>query len=159
SLREACPRKTWGKDTMAVTVRPAWAEDRADVARMLTEFTDYLNGIEASGEEVDIETLIDLSFGADPVCKTLVAEQGGRSVGYVSHHPGCWEAYRAVYVISLFVRAEARGGGAGRALMDAVKDVARGQRATRIVWEVWRKNPTAIAFYKSIGGAVFDENL
>jgi hypothetical protein len=45
------------------------------------------------------------------------------------------------------------------ARMDAVKDIARKQQAKRIVWEVWRKNPLAIAFYKSVGGEVFDENL
>ena len=43
--------------------------------------------------------------------------------------------------------------------MDAVKDVARAQQAKRIVWEVWRKNPLAIDFYKGIGGQVFDDNL
>ena len=51
------------------------------------------------------------------------------------------------------------GSGAGRALMDAVKAIAREQQAKRIVWEVWRKNPLAIEFYKGIGGEVFDENL
>jgi hypothetical protein len=40
-----------------------------------------------------------------------------------------------------------------------VKQVAREQQAKRVVWEVWRKNPAAIDFYKSIGGEVFDENL
>jgi GNAT superfamily N-acetyltransferase len=144
---------------MAITVKPARAEDRAEVTRMLGEFIDYLDAIEASGETVDVDALVDLSFGPDPVCKTLVAEQDGRPVGYVSHHSGVWEIHRSIYVVSLFVRAEARGSGAGRALMEAVKALAREQHATRIVWEVWRKNPAAIEFYKGIGGEVFEENL
>jgi GNAT superfamily N-acetyltransferase len=144
---------------MAITVRPARPDDLDTVKRMLNEFIDYLNGIEPSDAETDLDALVDLGFGPDPVCRTLIAERDAGPVGYVSFHPGVWEIWRSVYVISLFVRAEARGTGAGRALMDAVKDVARAQQAKRIVWEVWRKNPLAIDFYKGIGGEVFDENL
>jgi GNAT superfamily N-acetyltransferase len=144
---------------MAITVRPARRDDREAVKRMLAEFMDYLNAIEPSEGEADLDYLVDQSLGPDPVCETLIAESGGRPVGYVGFHPGIWEIWRSIYVISLFVRAEARGTGAGRALMDAVKEVARQQQAKRIVWEVWRKNPLAIDFYKGIGGEVFDENL
>jgi GNAT superfamily N-acetyltransferase len=144
---------------MSIKVRPVRRDDRDAVKRMLAEFIDYLNAIEPSEGEADLDYLVDQSFGPDPVCKTLIAESGGRPVGYVGFHPGVWEIWRSIYVISLFVRAEARGTGAGRALMNAVKDVARKQQAKRIVWEVWRKNPLAIDFYKSIGGEVFDENL
>src|SRR5690349_1497427 len=135
---------------MAITVRPARPDDRAAVKRMLGEFIDYLNAIEPSESEADLDYLVDLAFGPDPVYRTLIAERDAGPVGYVSFHPGVWEIWRSIYVISLFVRAEARGTGAGRALMDAVKDVARTQQAKRIVWEVWRKNPLAIDFYKTI---------
>ncbi len=144
---------------MATKIRPAQPSDRAAVTRLLGEFVDYLNAIENSGENVDLDALMDLAFGPDPVCRTLIAEQDGRAVGYVSFHPGIWEIYRAIHVISFFVRAEARGTGAGRALMEAVKALARDQGAQRVVWEVWRKNPLAIDFYKAIGGEVFDDNL
>jgi GNAT superfamily N-acetyltransferase len=126
---------------------------------MLGEFIDYLDAIEPSEGEADLDDLIDQAFGPNAVCKTLIAERDGAAVGYVSFHPGIWEIWRSIYVVSLFVRAEARGTGAGRALMDAVKDVARAEGAKRIVWEVWSKNPSAIAFYNSIGGTVFEENL
>jgi GNAT superfamily N-acetyltransferase len=144
---------------MATAIRPAQAADRAAVTRLLGEFVDYLNAIEASGEPVDLDALMELGFGPDPVCRILIAEQDGRPVGYVAFHPGIWEIYRAVYVISLFVHREARGTGAGRALMEAVKSVARDQNARRIVWEVWRKNPLAIEFYRGIGAEVFDDNF
>lgn len=144
---------------MAIAVRQAKADDRDVVARMLDEFIDYLNDIEASDSSVDLDRLMDQGFGPDPVCATLIAEHDGRPVGYIAFHPGVWEIYRAIHVVSLFVRSEARGTGAGRALMDAVKSLARAQRAERIVWEVWRKNPRAIDFYKAIGGAVYEDNL
>jgi GNAT superfamily N-acetyltransferase len=144
---------------MAIAIRPAKAEDRAAVKRMLGEFVEYLNAVEPADEAVDLDDLVDLGFGPAPICATLIAERDGHPLGYVSFHPGIWEIYRALYVISLFVQADARGTGAGAALMQAVKRVAREQQAKRVVWEVWRKNPTAIDFYKSIGGEVFDENL
>jgi GNAT superfamily N-acetyltransferase len=144
---------------MSISVRPARPDDRGAVQSMLREFIDYLNAIEPSEGEADLDYLLDQAFGPDPVCRTLIAERGGRSVGYVSFHPGIWEIWRSIYVISLFVRAEARGTGAGRALMEAVKDIARAQQAKRLVWEVWTKNPLAIDFYKSLGGEVFEENL
>jgi GNAT superfamily N-acetyltransferase len=144
---------------MAITVRPARVEDRAEVKRMLGAFIDYLNTIEASEAPADLDALIDLGFGPNPVCKTLIAELDGRPVGYVSYHPGVWEIFRAVYVISLFVGADARGTGAGRALMEAVKSIARDQQAKRVVWEVWRKNPRAIDFYRAIGADMFDDNI
>jgi GNAT superfamily N-acetyltransferase len=144
---------------VTITIRTAQATDRAAVKRMLGEFIEYLNAIEPGDQDADLDLLLDHGFGADPVCTTLIAERDGIPVGYVSFHPGVWEIYRVLYVISLFVRTEARGSGAGRALMDAVKAVARAQRAQRIVWEVWRKNPLAIDFYKAIGGEVFEDNL
>jgi GNAT superfamily N-acetyltransferase len=144
---------------MAITVRAAQLSDRDPVKRMLGEFIEYLNTIEPSEVAADLDYLVDQAFGPDPVCKTMIAESNGQPVGYVGFHPGVWEIWRSIYVVSLFVRAEARGTGAGRALMDAVKDVARAEQAKRIVWEVWRKNPLAIDFYKGIGGEVFDENL
>jgi GNAT superfamily N-acetyltransferase len=144
---------------MAITVRPARVEDRAEVKRMLGAFIDYLNTIEATEAPADLDALIDLGFGPNPVCKTLIAELDGRPVGYVSYHPGVWEIFRAVYVISLFVSADARGTGAGRALMEAVKSIARDQQAKRVVWEVWRKNPRAIDFYRAIGADMFDDNI
>jgi len=144
---------------MAVIVRPARAEDRAAVTGMLAEFIAYLNAIESSDEAVDLDTLIDQGFGPDPVCRTLIAEQHGKPVGYVSYHPGIWEIHRSIYVVSLFVRGEARGSGAGRALMDAVRSIAQAQNAKRIVWEVWRKNPPAIEFYRGLGAETHDDNL
>jgi GNAT superfamily N-acetyltransferase len=144
---------------MALTVKPATHADRAAVKGMLGEFVDYLDAIEPSGEGADLDYLLDQSFGPDPVCRTLIAEHDGIPVGYVGFHPGIWEIHRVICVISLFVRTEARGTGAGTALMDAVKTLAREKGAKRVVWEVWRKNPLAIDFYRGIGAEAHDDNL
>ena len=150
---------------MTITTRAARAEDRQAVGEMLSAFMDYLDAIESFGSGAGereaglIDHLLDLSFGADPVCATLIVEQDGVPVGYAGYHPGVWEIHRSIYIISLFVRPDARGGGAGRALMGAMKDVARQHGATHLTWEVWRKNPLAIDFYRAIGGLDADDNL
>jgi GNAT superfamily N-acetyltransferase len=144
---------------MTVQIRPAQPADRAAIKQMLAEFIDYLDAIEPAAEHPDLDAMLDLAFGPDPVCDILIAERDGQALGYVSYHPGIWEIWRAIHVVSLFVRAEARGSGAGRALMAAVAAIARRQKAQRVVWEVWRKNPLAIDFYQGIGGESFDENL
>jgi len=144
---------------MAMEVRLAQPADREAVTRMLGEFIDYLDAIEPSGLALDLDELMDHAFGPDPVCSVLIAERDGAPLGYLSYHPGLWEIYRVLYVVSLFVRPAARGSGAGRALMDAAAAIAREQGAKRLVWEVWGKNPLAIDFYKRIGGEVFEENL
>jgi GNAT superfamily N-acetyltransferase len=143
-----------------VIVRAARPEDRPLVGRMIGEFMDYLDAIEPFERPAGlIDTLLDQGFGPDPVCSTLIAERDGKAIGYLAWHLGVWEIFRSLHVISLFVRDEARGSGAGRVLMDAAKDIARHHRATRLVWEVWNRNPGAVAFYRSIGGAVYDDNL
>jgi GNAT superfamily N-acetyltransferase len=144
---------------MAITVRAAEAADRAAVTHMLEEFIDYLDEIEPSDQAPDLDALMDQAFGPDPVCRVLIAERDGAPLGYLSYHPGIWEIYRVLHVVSLFVRATARGSGSGRILMEAAKAIAREQGAKRLVWEVWNKNPRAVDFYRAIGGEVFDENL
>ena len=145
---------------MTITTRAARAVDRQAVGEMLGAFMDYLDAIEPFAREAGlIDHLLDLSFGPDPVCETLIVERNGIPVGYAGYHPGVWEVHRAIYIISLFVRPEVRGSGAGRALMDAVKEIARQQGATHLTWEVWRKNPLAIDFYRAVGGLDADENL
>ena len=145
---------------MIITTRAARAEDRGVVGEMLGAFMDYLDDIEASERaEGLIDHLLEQSFGPDPVCQTLIVERDGVPVGYVGYHPGVWEIHRAIYVISLFVRPEARGSGAGRALMEAMQEIARRQGATHLTWEVWRKNPLAIDFYRAVGGEDADDNL
>ena len=144
---------------MGVTVRAAQAADRAVIKRLLGAFMDYLEAIEPGEAAADLDALVDQAFGPDPVCATLIAEREGEPIGYAGYHLGVWEIYRAIYVVSLFVLPEARGTGAGFALMDAAKAIARERGAKRIVWEVWKKNPPAIAFYEKIGGTVSEENL
>lgn len=59
---------------------------------------------------------------------------------------------RIEIVIDLWVRATARRGGAGRALMEAARGAARKNGARQLLWSVYRPNTLARDFYLAIGG-------
>jgi ribosomal protein S18 acetylase RimI-like enzyme len=138
-------------------VRHAESRDRPGIADMLRAFSAYLEAIEP-GESFASKAgeLVDLSLGPNPVCRTLIAESGGEMHGYVAFHPGVWETYKAVYVVSLFVKPEARGRGVGRLLMEQVRLLGREMGADRVVWFVWKRNAAATAFYQKLGARIFD---
>jgi GNAT superfamily N-acetyltransferase len=142
-----------------ILIRPATSKDRPHLVAMLSDFADYLNAISpAEFDRRKVDCLVDLSLGPDPVCTTCLAERGGVFIGYVAFHPGIWDIYKALYIVSLFVRPQARRTGVGRALMEKVRDCGRTTGAERIVWFVWKKNPLAVEFYRGLGACVFDDN-
>jgi len=67
-----------------------------------------------------------------------------------------WEGVHGIYLEDLFVRPQARGSGAGRALLATLASlcVERGYR--RLDWWVLHWNP-AREFYASIGASAMDE--
>jgi ribosomal protein S18 acetylase RimI-like enzyme len=147
------------ESTKAIVIRAATIGDRPHLVAMLSDFADYLNAISpAEFDKQKIDYLVDLSLGSDPICTTCLAERGGVPIGYVAFHAGIWEIYKALYVVSLFVRPQARRSGAGRALMEKVREIGRNAGAERLVWFVWKKNPLAIEFYRGLGASVYDDN-
>jgi GNAT superfamily N-acetyltransferase len=151
---------------MSFVIRPARPDDRAALLAMLQEFSDYLQAIDPEPSPQDdwagpaeMERCVALSFEADPVVATLIAEQDGRPVGYLAWHMGVFEIYKALFVAGLFVTEAVRNGGVGRALMEEARRLATERGASYVAWMVWRQNPAALAFYRRLGAEPFDENL
>ena len=57
----------------------------------------------------------------------------------------------------LYVRPEARGSGAGRALMKAVARVAVANDCVAVIWELWNENALARDVYEKLGGWVAED--
>ena len=81
----------------------------------------------------------------------LVAEQDGEVVGFVNCvlHPSTWGAADTCYLEDLFVSPAARGGGAGRALIEAVLERARSNGWDKVYWHTREGNARARALYDS----------
>src|SRR5262249_26962381 len=88
----------------------------------------------------------------------LGARTEGRFLGYAClyWHFSSTEAAETVLMNDLYVDAEARGRGVGRALIDASADVARGRGAAHLQWVTAGDNRTAQRLYDSAGAGRSD---
>ncbi|MER6201572.1 GNAT family N-acetyltransferase [Streptomyces sp. NPDC001586] len=91
-----------------------------------------------------------------PVENFLVAEDGRRIVGYIAQSPASpMESNRHVrHVQGLAVLESARGGGIGRALVEAACAAARAGGARRMTLRVLGHNEPAQQLYRRCGFAV-----
>jgi GNAT superfamily N-acetyltransferase len=82
----------------------------------------------------------------------LGAFSDSRLVGIAQYlfHRSCWTIGDYCYLQDLFVLPEARGLGAGRALIEAVEQAARAHGASRIHWLTKEDNHAARALYDKL---------
>jgi GNAT superfamily N-acetyltransferase len=83
----------------------------------------------------------------------LGARRDGRLVGYAClyWHFSSLEAVESVLMNDLYVAEEARGGGVGRALIEATAEVARERGVPYVEWSTAPDNTTAQRLYDSTG--------
>jgi GNAT superfamily N-acetyltransferase len=136
--------------TPALTIRPLRATDRAQWAEM---WTDYLIFYETSVKPEVYDSTFERLLGDDPRdFNALVAEQDGRLVGLTHYlfHRHAWKIEEVCYLQDLFARPESRGTGVGRALIEAVYDVADRHGAPAVYWLTQDFNETARHLYDRI---------
>jgi GNAT superfamily N-acetyltransferase len=124
----------------------------ADHAAWLPLWQDYLAFYrESLDEETSALTFKDLSSNSQGMF-AYVAEQGGQLVGLVHcvPHRATWTKTCYCYLEDLFVSPDVRGGGAGRALIEAVYARADEIGATRVYWLTDKNNTTAQVLYDKL---------
>ena len=72
-------------------------------------------------------------------------------------HPNTWNIGECAYLEDLFVVPEARGLGAGKALLRALAKRCVAQGLARLEWSVLDWNAPSIAFYDSLGAEALNE--
>jgi ribosomal protein S18 acetylase RimI-like enzyme len=77
----------------------------------------------------------------------LIAEEDGRALGFTEAE----FAKGHVFVVDLYVRAEARRRGIGAALLERVAGAARERGLTHIELHVEERNTAAVRFYEGLG--------
>jgi GNAT superfamily N-acetyltransferase len=115
-------------------------------------WTGYLTFYKATVEpEVTNMTWARLHDPAEPM-HVLGAFVDGTLVGIVHYlfHRSTWTVGDYCYLQDLFTAPEARGRGAGRALIEAVYDRADVAGASRVYWLTHETNEIARALYDSL---------
>jgi len=135
----------------AVAVRPIVPADVARVWELLRGLAEYekLIGF-VSG---DAERLGEALVGAGDRLHGLVAERTGRLVGYALYYPA-FASFRTrwrLWLEDVYVEPEARGSGAGLALMAELARLSVAGGYGALDWEVLDWNRPALDFYERLG--------
>lgn len=107
----------------------------------------------------DPERLASHLFGEPRYAEALIAEIAGERVGYALffHSYSTFLTRPGFFLEDLFVHPDARGRGAGKALLDALVGLARERGYGRVEWSVLDWNEPAIGFYRSLGATPQDD--
>ncbi|HEY0018339.1 MAG TPA: GNAT family N-acetyltransferase [Longimicrobium sp.] len=140
-----------------IRIRAAVEADVPLILRFIRELAEYerlLHEVVATEDRLR-ETL----FGARPAAEVVIAEQAGAPVGFALffHNYSTFLAQPGLYLEDLYVRPEARGRGAGRALLAHLARLARARGCGRLEWWVLDWNQSAIRFYRSLGAQPMDD--
>jgi len=138
-------------------IRPATHDDVAPILEMVKELAAYerlLHTVQAT--EADLREAL---FGPRPVAEAIVADRGGRAVGFALyfHNYSTFIGRPGIYVEDLYVRPAHRGQGIGGALMSHMIRLARDRRCGRVEWAALEWNEPAIRFYEAMGAQALNE--
>lgn len=142
---------------MSVSIRPADAADSALILQFIRDLAEYeklLDSVEATEGHVTAAL-----FGENPRAFCDIAQIDGAPVGFALwfYNFSTFIGRHGIYLEDLFVRPEARGSGAGKALLANLARRCVDENLGRLEWSVLDWNAPAIAFYDSLGAAAMDE--
>jgi GNAT superfamily N-acetyltransferase len=140
-----------------ISVRAATEADTALILgfiRALAEYERLLHEVRAS--EADIASAL---FAAHPRAFCDIAEQDGAPIGFALwfYSFSTFEGRFGLYLEDLFIVPEARGSGAGLALMRRLARRCRDEGLKRFEWAVLDWNEPSVAFYDRLGAAAKSE--
>jgi GNAT superfamily N-acetyltransferase len=142
---------------MSLTIRPARPADVALIhgfIRDLAAYENLLHEVEATAADT-----ARVLFGDNPRAFCDIAEIDGEAVGFALwfYNLSTFAGRYGLYLEDLFVRPEARGRGAGKALLAALARRCVDEGLARLEWTVLDWNAPSIAFYDRLGAAAKSE--
>ena len=136
---------------MPIDIRPATPEDAELILRFITDLAIY----EKAEHEVktDAAGICNSLFAEGSTAHGLICENDGQPIGYAVYffNYSTWLGKHGLYLEDLYVSPEARGLGAGKALLRHLAQLAVARGCGRFEWSVLDWNTPAIDFYESFG--------
>jgi phosphinothricin acetyltransferase len=131
-------------------IRPAVADDAEPVAAI------YNQGIEERSSTLETRPRavadIEVWLAAGDRLPLLVADQDGAVLGWARLHPySDRPVYAGVGEVSVYVHADARGRGIGRALLQALEGTARERGYWKLIGKLFTDNAASAALIRSCG--------
>jgi GNAT superfamily N-acetyltransferase len=142
---------------MSVSIRAATLADSALILQFIRDLAEYEKLLDTvAATEADIAAAL---FGANPRAFADIAEIDGAPVGFALwfYSFSTFVGRHGIYLEDLFVRPDARGSGAGKALLAGLAKRCVDENLGRLEWTVLDWNAPSIAFYDSLGAAAMDE--
>ena len=129
-----------------ITIRDAAPEDKSAWRILWDDYLAFYQ-VDLPGEVTE-HTWMRLMDPLSPLNARL-AVKNARIIGFAihQHHPSSWVAGDDCYLEDLFVSADARGSGAGRALLDDLIELSRIRGWHRLYWHTSATNKQARALY------------
>jgi len=142
---------------MSVSIRVAHPTDVTMIVQFIRELAEYerlLDHVEATEDDLRRDL-----FGENPRAFCEIAELDGAPVGFALwfYNYSTFKGRAGIYVEDLFVRPEARGVGAGKALLRRLAQRCVEADLGRLEWAVLDWNAPSIAFYDSLGAAALTD--
>jgi len=143
--------------TPALRIRPGTSRDSATMLAMirgLAEYEKLAHMVQATEARIRRD-----GFGARPYFRILIAERGRKAVGFALYFftYSTFLACPTLFLEDLYVLPEARGTGAGKALLKALAREAVRQGCPWMHWVVLADNALAIRFYRGLGATLHGE--
>ena len=138
-------------------IRPAAPGDVDELLRLIGALAEYEKLADmAVGTPAMLREAL---FGARPSCEAIVAERGGRSVGFALYFTtfSTFLCKPGLYLEDLFVEPAHRGAGLGKALLRRLAAIAIERDCGRFEWRVLDWNDPSIRFYQSLGATLMPE--
>jgi|SRR5450631_2378407 len=139
------------------SIRAAQRGDCVEILRLIGALAEYEKLADmAVGTPAMLEEQL---FGARASAEALIAERGGRAVGFALFFTtfSTFLCKPGLYLEDLFVEPEQRGHGIGKALLAELAALAVARDCGRFEWRVLDWNEPSIKFYESLGATLMPE--
>ncbi len=138
-------------------VRPVTPADVSTLFELIHTKAEYENI--AHTVTGNVTTLEAHLFGKQPHIEAILAESSGQVVGFATFFSN-YSTYMTqvgIHLDDLFVLAEYRGMGIGKALISYVAQLGVKRGCGRLDWNVAQWNEPAITFYERMGGTILPD--